>query len=92
MEKRRLYTLGDALQEAHDDALLAWKHEHARSMTTTAAREKKLNRVEVEVQYTFTGVAWIHVTISGKRIAWSHSSSFKLWLRPDNMFEFDAQV
>jgi hypothetical protein len=88
----RLYTLGDLLEDLHDDALEKWKKSKGHGLTWRAAREKKLDRVEVQLKYSATGVAWVYVFIIGKRSSWSADYAYKAWVRPGNTFEMAATL
>jgi hypothetical protein len=85
--EKRLYTMGDLLEDLHDHAHELWKKDVAQSETWRAAREKRLHAVYVDLRYQTTGVAWVYITIKGKRTMWDRDYAYKCWLRPGQTFE-----
>lgn len=88
----RLYTLGDLVDDLHDESLKRWKKDKAPGHTQRAAQEERLRRVEVHFQYTLTGTAWCYVFVIGKRSSWDADYAYKAWVRPGNTFELAEAV
>jgi hypothetical protein len=85
--EHRLYTLGDLLEDLHQHAMEEWKGDVAMSDTWRAARERRLDAVDVDLRYKTSGVAWVYITIKGKRKAWDREYAYKCWLRPGQTFQ-----
>jgi hypothetical protein len=88
----RLYTMGDLIEDLHEHSLSEWKADAANGMTWRAAREGRIERVDIHMNYTLTGTAWIYVEVRGKRSSWSRDYAYKAWVRPGNTFELAAVV
>lgn len=89
--QERLYTLGDLVQDLHGHSLDQWFREVGRGATWRATSEKKLDRVNLTMQYTLAGSAWVYVTVVGKRSAWTRDYAYKAWPKPGDLFKLDAR-
>ena len=91
METRRLYQFGELIDDLREHTLDLWFKDVGRGATWRATTERKLESVELSIEYSLTGTAWFTFTIAGKRAAWTRDYPYKAWVRPGDTFELDER-